>query len=162
MIGFCSDKSGFVVTNSKLSAGKGVKVCNGRGEVENQIKDGKNTLRRDKTSCHRLAANQVRLLIGVLAYDLLHIFRQFYLADEEVKRSMEWLIKRLQKLERKSCITVGDGKFMCVGIFFGWTLPRDVRVRADRILVDARKGSEVRLSTRNIRLFHQRVDILLL
>ncbi len=89
---------GFIVTNSKLPAGKVVKVYNGRGDVENRIKEGKNTLRWDKTSCHRFAANQARLLMGVLAYNLLHMLRQFYLLGEEVKRSMEWLIKRLIKV----------------------------------------------------------------
>jgi hypothetical protein len=42
---------GFVVTNYRLSAGKLVKVYHGRGDVENRIKEGKNTLRWDKTSC---------------------------------------------------------------------------------------------------------------
>jgi hypothetical protein len=73
--------------------GKVVKVYNGRGDVENRIKEGKNTLRWDKTSCHRFAANQARLLMGVLAYNLLHMLREFYLRGEEVKRSIEWLIK---------------------------------------------------------------------
>jgi hypothetical protein len=89
---------GFIVTNSKLAAGKVVKVYNGRGDVENRIKEGKNTLRWDKTSCHPFADNQARLLMGVLAYNLLHMLRQFYLVGEEVKRSMEWLIKRLSKV----------------------------------------------------------------
>ncbi len=35
---------------------------------------------------------------SVLAYNLLHMLRQFYLLGEEVKRSMEWLIKRLIKV----------------------------------------------------------------
>jgi len=35
----------FIVTNSKLAAGKVVKVYNGLGDVENRIKEGKNTLR---------------------------------------------------------------------------------------------------------------------
>jgi Transposase DDE domain group 1 len=91
----------FIVTNSKLPAGKVVKGYNGRGDVENRIKEGKNTLRWDKTSCHRFAANQARLLMGVLAYNLLHILRQFYLVGEEIKRSMEWLIKRLIKVGAK-------------------------------------------------------------
>lgn len=84
---------GSIVTDSKLLAAKVVKVYNGRGDVENRIKEGKNTLRWDKTSCHRFSANQARLLMGVLAYNLLHMLRQFYLVAEEVKRSMEWLIK---------------------------------------------------------------------
>jgi hypothetical protein len=92
---------GFIVTNSKLAPGKVVKVYNGRGDVENRIKEGKNTLRWDKTSCHRFAANQARLLMGVLAYNLLHMLRQFYLVGEEVKRSVEWLIKRLIKVGAK-------------------------------------------------------------
>ncbi len=92
---------GFIVTNSRLSAAKVVKIYNGRGDVENRIKEGKNTLRWDKTSCHRFAANQARLLMGVLAYNLLHMLRQFYLFGEEVKRSMEWLIKRLIKVGAK-------------------------------------------------------------
>jgi len=92
---------GFIVTNSRLTAGKVVKVYNGRGDVENRIKEGKNTLRWDKTSCHRFAANEARLLMGVLAYNLLHMLRQFYLMGEEVKRSMEWLIKSLIKVGAK-------------------------------------------------------------
>jgi len=92
---------GFIVTNSKLPAGKVVKAYNGRGDVENRIKEGKNTLRWNKTSCHRFVANEARLLMGVVAYNLLHMVRQFYLVAEEVKRSMEWLIKRLIKVGAK-------------------------------------------------------------
>ena len=48
---------GFVVTNSRLLAGKVIKVYNGRAEIENRIKEGKNTLRWDKTSCQTFEAN---------------------------------------------------------------------------------------------------------
>ena len=89
---------GFVVTNSRLPAGKVIKVYNGRGDVENRIKEGKNTLRWDKTSCQRFGANQARLKMGVLAYNLLHMIRQFYVWGEEVRRSIDWLIKRLIKV----------------------------------------------------------------
>jgi hypothetical protein len=37
---------------------QGDRVNNGRAEIENRIKEGKNTLRRDKTSCQRFEANQ--------------------------------------------------------------------------------------------------------
>jgi len=37
---------GFIVTNSKLAAGKVIKVYNGRGGVENRIREGKKALRR--------------------------------------------------------------------------------------------------------------------
>jgi len=89
---------GLVVTNSKLPAGKVIKVYNGRGDVENRIKEGKNTLRWDKTSCQRFEANQARLMMGVMVYNLLHMIRQFYVWGEEVKRSMDWLLKRLIKV----------------------------------------------------------------
>ena len=92
---------GLMVTNSKLSAGKVVRVYNGRDEVENLINEGKNTLLWDKTSCRRLVANQARLLMGVLAYNLLQMLRQFCLHGEAVKRPREWLIKRLIKVGAK-------------------------------------------------------------
>ena len=92
---------GFIVTNSRLPKAKVVKVYNGRGDVENRIKEGKNTLRWDKTSCHRFEANQARLLMGVIAYNLLHVLRSFYVIGEGVKRSIEWLIKRLIKVGAK-------------------------------------------------------------
>lgn len=92
---------GFIVTNSKLTAGKVVEAYNGRGDVENRLKEWKNTLHWGKTSCRRFAANQARLPMGVLGYSLLHMLRQFYLMGEEVKRSMEWLIKHLIKVGAK-------------------------------------------------------------
>jgi len=87
----------FIVTNSKLAASKVVKVYNGRGDVENRIKEGKNTLRWDKTSCHRFPANEARLKMGFLAYNLLHLIRRFYLWGEDARRSIEWIITRLVK-----------------------------------------------------------------
>ena len=89
---------GFVVTNSRLPAAKVTKVYNGRAEIENRTKEGKNTLRWYKTSCQRFEANQARLKMGVLAYNLLHMIRQFYVWGEEVRRSIDWLIKRLIKV----------------------------------------------------------------
>ena len=78
----------FVVTNSRLFAGKVIKVYKGQGEIENRIMEGKNSLRWDKTSCQRFEANPARLKMGVLAYNLLHMIRQFYSWGEEVKRSI--------------------------------------------------------------------------
>ncbi len=39
--------------------------------------------------------------MGALAYNLLHMLRQFSLSGEEVKRSIEWRIKRLIKVGAK-------------------------------------------------------------
>ena len=58
---------GFVVTNSRISVEKVIEVYNRRAEIENRIKEGKNTLRWDKTSCHRFESNEARLKMGFLA-----------------------------------------------------------------------------------------------
>ena len=89
---------GFIVTNSTFPAWQVVKVYNGRANVENRVKEAKNTLRWDKTSCHRFEANQVRLKMGAVAYNLPHMIREFHLQGEDVKRSMEWLIRRIIKV----------------------------------------------------------------
>jgi hypothetical protein len=68
---------GFGVTNSKLPGSKVIKVYNGRAEIKNRIKEGKNTLRWDKTSWQRFEANQGRMKMEVLAYNLLPMIRQF-------------------------------------------------------------------------------------
>ena len=88
---------GFIVTNSTLRAWDVVKVYNARANMENRIKEAKNTLRWDKTGCHRFEANQSRLKMGALAYNLLHMIREFHLQGEDIKRSMEWLIRRIIK-----------------------------------------------------------------
>ena len=51
-----------------------------------------------QASCQRFEVNQARLKMGVLAYNLLHMIRQFYVWGEEVRRSIDWLIKRLIKV----------------------------------------------------------------
>ncbi len=49
----------------------------------------------------RFDANHARLKMGVLAYNLLHMIRIFYLYGEEVRRSIEWPIRRLIKVGAK-------------------------------------------------------------
>lgn len=47
---------------------------------------GQKHMRWDKTSCSSFDANHARLKMGVLAYNLLHMIREFYLFGEEVRR----------------------------------------------------------------------------
>jgi len=49
-VGELFPRVGFIVTNSNLEAHKVITVYNGRAEIENGIKEGKNTLRWDKTN----------------------------------------------------------------------------------------------------------------
>jgi hypothetical protein len=97
-VGELFPRVGFIVTNSHLEAERVITIYNGRAEIENRIKEGKNTLRWDKTSCHRFAANQARLLVGCLAYNLLHMMRDTAFWGESVKPSMDSIIKRLVKV----------------------------------------------------------------
>ena len=92
---------GFVVTNSRISVEKVIKLYHRRAEIENRIKEGKNTLRWDKTSCHRFESNEARLKMGLLAFNLLHLLRKFYIRGEGVRRCVEWLIRRLIKVGAK-------------------------------------------------------------
>jgi hypothetical protein len=56
------------------------KVYARRGQMENLIKDHKNALRSDLTSCHNFVANSFRLLLHSAAYVLMHHLREVVLA----------------------------------------------------------------------------------
>jgi DDE family transposase len=53
----------------------------GRGEMENRIKEQQLYLFADRTSCHTMRANQLRLWLSSVAYTLLQALRQFGLQD---------------------------------------------------------------------------------
>jgi hypothetical protein len=78
-----------------------------KAEIENRIKEGKNALRWDKASCHRFAANQARLLIGRLAYNLLHLIRDAAFRGEKVRPSIDSIIRRLVKVGAKVAYHAG-------------------------------------------------------
>ena len=92
------DNPRFVVTN--LSAGQAQAIYEhygDRGEMENRIKELKNQLQMDRTSCHRFVANQLRLLLHGAAY-LLHceLRRQLHgtaLAEAQVATLQRKLLK---------------------------------------------------------------------
>jgi hypothetical protein len=100
---------GFIVTNSNVEAERVITIYNRRAEIENRIKEGKNTLRWDKTSCHRFAANQARLLVGCVAYNLLYMIRDTAFWGENVKPSIESIIKRLVKVGARVVYLTPEG-----------------------------------------------------
>ena len=59
----------------------------GRGTIELNIKEHKNHLASDRTSCSRFSANQFRLFLHSAAYVLLHAFRSKYLSGTELARA---------------------------------------------------------------------------
>jgi len=83
---------GFIVTNLSAKAKGVVHFYNGRGTAEQWIKEGKYALNWTRLSCHRLVANQVRLHLFVLAYNLGNFLRWLGLP----KAIKDWSLRSLQ------------------------------------------------------------------
>jgi hypothetical protein len=70
-----------------------------RGEMENRIKEQQLQLFADRTSCHRMVANQFRLLLSTFAYALVETIRRVGLAGTEMGRAQAGTIRlRLLKV----------------------------------------------------------------
>jgi hypothetical protein len=83
---------GFIVTNLTAKPEGVVHFYNGRGTAEQWIKEGKYALNWTRLSCHRFVANQVRLLLFLLAYNLGNFLRRLGLPGA-VK---DWSLRSLQ------------------------------------------------------------------
>ena len=83
---------GFVVTDLNLPPEGVTHFYNGRGTAEQWIKEGKYALNWTRPSCHRFVANQVRLWLFVLAYNLGNFMRRLTL-PESVKH---WSLRSVQ------------------------------------------------------------------
>ena len=83
---------GFIVTNLSAKAKGVVHFYNGRGTAEQWIKEGKYALNWTRLSCHRFDANQVRLQLFILAYNLGNFLRRLGLP----KAIKDWSLRSLQ------------------------------------------------------------------
>ena len=83
---------GFVVTNLSADPKGVVHFYNRRGTAEQWIKEGKYALNWTRLSCHRFAANQVRLQLFVLAYNLGNFLRRLCLP----RVINDWSLRSLQ------------------------------------------------------------------
>ena len=70
---------GFIVTNMILPSRSVVRFYNKRGTAEQWIKEGKQATHWTRLSCHRFRANEVRLQLSVLAYNLGNLWRRLVL-----------------------------------------------------------------------------------
>lgn len=79
----------FIITNLKHSKYKFIyeTLYCGRGAMELLIKEHKNHLYSDRTSCSGFQANQFRLFIHSIAYILLHTFREKHLKNTEFAKA---------------------------------------------------------------------------
>ena len=92
---------GFIVTNMARPAARVVAFYNQRGTAEQWIKEGKNAVTWTRLSCHRFAANAVRLQLHALAYNLASFPRSLALPDEIKQWSITTLRDRLVKIGAK-------------------------------------------------------------
>ena len=70
-----------------------------RGEAENRIKEAQLDLFGTRASCHRFAANQLRLLLAALAYTLMQRLRELALKGSELEHAAAATIRvRLLKI----------------------------------------------------------------
>ena len=67
----------FIVTNfsENISAKRVFKTYNNRGIMENYIKEAKNSFFFDKTDSSGFLENEVRMMISVLAYNMVNFLR---------------------------------------------------------------------------------------
>ena len=84
---------GFIVTNLQLPSRAVVRFYNKRGTAEQWIKEGKQAASWTRLSCHRFRANEVRLQLSVLAYNLGNLWRRLVLP----KRIDSWSLTSLQQ-----------------------------------------------------------------
>jgi hypothetical protein len=70
---------GFIVTNLGLRSRAVVRFYNKRGTAEQWIKEGKQAAHWTRLSCHGFRANEVRLQLSVLAYNLGNLWRRLVL-----------------------------------------------------------------------------------
>ncbi len=70
---------GFIVTTLSGTNRAVVRFYNRRGTAEQWVKEGKEATHWTRLSCHRFRANEVRLLLGVIAYNLGNLLRRLVL-----------------------------------------------------------------------------------
>ena len=83
---------GFIVTNLSAKLESVAHFYNGRGTAEQWIKESKYALNWTRLSCHRFVANQVRLQLFILAYNLANFLRRLSLP----KQVKDWSLRSLQ------------------------------------------------------------------
>jgi hypothetical protein len=74
-----------------------VRFYNKRGTAEQWIKEGKQAVKMTRLSCHRFRANEVRLWLSLIAYNLGNLWRRLALPSPVANWSLTSLQQRLVK-----------------------------------------------------------------
>ena len=88
---------GFIVTNLATDNRAVVRFYNKRGTAEQWIKEGKQAVKMTRLSCHRFRANEVRLWLSLIAYNLGNLWRRLALPQRIGNWSLTSLQQRLVK-----------------------------------------------------------------
>jgi len=89
---------GFIVTNLAAADNRAVvRFYNKRGTAEQWIKEGKQAVAMTRLSCHRFRANEVRLWLSLIAYNLGNLWRRLALPTQVATWSLTSLQQRLVK-----------------------------------------------------------------
>src|SRR5271163_5345439 len=88
---------GFIVTNLGTPSQAVVRFYNKRGTAEQWIKEAKQAVAMTRLSCHRFRANEVRLWLSLIAYNLGNLWRRLALPAPIGKWSLTSLQQRLVK-----------------------------------------------------------------
>ncbi len=96
---------GFIVTNLGGAAQHVVHFYNQRGTAEQWIKEGKYAVNWTRLSCHSFDANQVRLQLHVLAYNLGNFLRRIALPASVKHWTLTTLRDKLIKIGAKAMAT---------------------------------------------------------
>lgn len=88
---------GFIVTTLETDNRAVVRFYNKRGTAEQWIKAGKEAVKLTRLSCHRFRANEVRLWLSVIAYNLGNLWRRLALPQRIATWSLTSLQHRLMK-----------------------------------------------------------------
>ena len=88
---------GFIVTNLGTSSRAVVRFYNKRGTAEQWIKEGKQAVALTRLSCHRFRANEVRMWLSLIAYNLGNLWQRLARPAPIGKWSLTSLQQRLVK-----------------------------------------------------------------
>jgi len=93
---------GFVVTTLTVSDERVLEFYNRHGTAEQYIKEGKYALKWTRLSCKSFSANEVRLQLHALAYNLVNFVRMLVLPNSIADWSLISLRERLIKIGAKA------------------------------------------------------------
>jgi len=133
---------GFIVTNLSEWSGDVVRFYNQRGTAEQWIKEGKYALKWTRLSCHRFIANQVRLQLFALAYNLANFLRRLVLPTSVSHWSLNTLREKLIKIGAKIVrharyVTFQMAEVAIPRQLFRGILRRIERLRPPAVLLDS-------------------------